>query len=199
MSSFTEEFLNSLVISPRLVQIIRQIGEYKGKQELFRLHAPEKLENLRQVAVIQSVESSNRIEGVTASKERLEAIVLEKTTPQNRSESEIAGYRDVLATIHGNASYIPFTDSVVLQLHRDLMKYGVHQGGVWKSTQNEIEEKRPDGTKFIRFSPTPPHLTPGSMKILHERFVEEIKIGEIEPLILTALYIRNVLINPIGV
>jgi Fic family protein len=193
MSSFTEEFLNSLVISPRLVQIIRQIGEYKGKQELFRLHAPEKLENLRQVAVIQSVESSNRIEGVTASKERLEAIVLEKTTPQNRSESEIAGYRDVLATIHGNASYIPFTDSVVLQLHRDLMKYGVHQGGVWKSTQNEIEEKRPDGSKFIRFSPTSPHLTPGAMKTLHERFAEEIKTGEIEPLILTALYVLDFL------
>jgi hypothetical protein len=106
MSSFLRDFLDGLSAPPELVQIIRQIGEHKGRQDFLRLQAPEKLENLRQVAVIQSIESSNRIEGVTASKERLAELVKEKTTPRNRSEGEIAGYRDVLATIHASAADI---------------------------------------------------------------------------------------------
>lgn len=136
MSSFLRPYLDRFVITPELVQVIRLIGEHKGRQELLRLNAPEKLENLRQVAMIQSVESSNRIEGVTAPKERLADLVLKKTTPQNRSEGEIAGYRDVLATIHSSAADIAFTDSIVLQLHRDLMRYGTGAAGKWKSTQN---------------------------------------------------------------
>ena len=193
MSSFNKEFINNLAVPPRLVQVIRQIGEYKGKQELFRLNAPEKLENLRQVAIIQSVESSNRIEGVTAPKERLEALIQDKTTPQNRSEGEIAGYRDVLSTIHAYSENIAFTDNVVLQLHRDLMKYSAIPGGRWKATQNEIEEKRPDGTKFIRFSPTAPHLTADAMQNLHLSFKEELQEGTVEPLILVALYVLDFL------
>ena len=153
MSSFKRTFLDKLIVSSELVQVIRQIGEFKGRQDLLRMQAPEKLENLRQVAIVQSVESSNRIEGVTAPKARLAELVAQKTTPKNRSEGEIAGYRDVLATVHENAPYIGLTENVVLQLHRDLMKYGTGTGGKWKSTSNEIEETRPDGTRFIRFSP----------------------------------------------
>jgi len=114
MSSFFPGFLDRLALSSATVQTVRQIGEHKGRQDLFRLQAPEKLENLRQVALIQSVESSNRIEGVTAAPGRLRALVNEKSTPRDRSEGEIAGYRDVLATIHASTPDIPFTDRVVL-------------------------------------------------------------------------------------
>lgn len=193
MSSFLRPYLDRFVITPELVQVIRLIGEHKGRQELLRLNAPEKLENLRQVAMIQSVESSNRIEGVTAPKERLADLVLKKTTPQNRSEGEIAGYRDVLATIHSSAADIAFTDSIVLQLHRDLMRYGTGAAGKWKSTQNEIEETRADGTRFTRFQPTPPHQTPEAMRGLHEEFRFAIKEGKHEPLILIALYVLDFL------
>ena len=193
MSSFLRDFLDDLASPPELVQIIRQIGEHKGRQDLLRLQAPEKLENLRQVAIIQSVESSNRIEGVTASKERLAELVREKTTPRNRSEGEIAGYRDVLATIHSSAADILFTDSVVLQLHRDLMQYGTGTGGKWKTTQNEIEETRADGTRFFRFTPTPPHQTAEAMRALHEAFRLAMKQGKHEPLILIALYVLDFL------
>lgn len=193
MSSFLRKFLDGLAAPPELVQIIRQIGEHKGRQDLLRLQAPEKLENLRQVAIIQSVESSNRIEGVTAPKERLAELVREKTTPRNRSEGEIAGYRDVLATIHASAADIPFTDSIVLQLHRDLMQYGTGAGGKWKTTQNAIEETRPDGTRFIRFQPTAPHQTAEAMRALHEDFRLAMKEGKHEPLILIALYVLDFL------
>lgn len=193
MSSFAPSFLERLAIPPKLIQTIRLIGEQKGRQDLYRLQAPEKLENLRQVALIQSVESSSRIEGVTASPDRLEALLKDKTTPQDRSEGEIAGYRDVLATIHGSAPDIPFTETVVLQFHRDLMKYGTGTGGVWKTTQNEIEEVRPDGSRFIRFSPTAPHLTEGAMQSLHRRFRDSLKDGVHDPLVLIPLYVLDFL------
>ncbi|MAJ62365.1 MAG: cell filamentation protein Fic [Alphaproteobacteria bacterium] len=193
MPSFSPDFLNHLSVPPHLVRTIRAIGEHKGRQDLYRLQAPEKLENLRQVAVIQSVESSNRIEGVTAPPERLKALLAEKTTPQDRSEGEIAGYRDVLATIHGAAMDIPFTDAVVLQLHRDLMKYSTQPGGAWKAAPNEIEEVRPDGTRFIRFDPTAPHLTPTAMADLHREFAAALKSGEHDPLILVPLYVLDFL------
>jgi Fic family protein len=193
MSSFVPNFLEALSIPPKLIQTIRLIGEYKGRQDLYRLQAPEKLENLRQVALIQSVESSSRIEGVTAPPERLAALLKDKTTPQDRSEGEIAGYRDVLATIHGSAIDIPFTETVVLQFHRDLMKYGSGSGGVWKTTQNEIEEVQPNGSRFIRFSPTAPHLTESAMQNLHQRFRDSLKDGLHDPLVLIPLYVLDFL------
>jgi Fic family protein len=129
MKSFERDFLDRLNIPQRLVPLIRQIGEYKGMQDLFRQQSPEMLENLRHVAIIQSTESSNRLEGISADFKRIKELVEEKTNPRNRSEGEIAGYRDVLNTIHSSYDAIPFTSGAVLQLHRDLMKYGGKEGG----------------------------------------------------------------------
>lgn len=126
-----------------MVRTIRQIGEYRGKQELFKTQSPQVLETLRQVAVIQSTECSNRIEGVTAPLARIKDLIDHKTEPQNRSEQEIAGYRDVLSTIHTNAPEMIFTKNLVLQLHRDLYQYLSGEGGYWKQVDNEITEPGP--------------------------------------------------------
>ena len=107
MLSFEEGFIESQQLNQRLLQTIRLLGEYKGKQELFKQQAPQVLGTLRQAAVIQSTESSNRNEGITVPLERIKKLVTEKTTPRNRSEQEIAGYRDVLTTIHTNYNHIP--------------------------------------------------------------------------------------------
>lgn len=96
MQSFEAGFIEEQSITQGLLQTIRLIGEYKGKQELFKEQAPQALETLRQVAIIQSTESSNRIEGITAPLERIKELVAEKTIPRDRSEQEIAGYCDVL-------------------------------------------------------------------------------------------------------
>jgi len=100
----------------------------------------------------------------------------------NRSEQEIAGYRDVLNTIHANHADIPFTTGVVLQFHRDLYQFLPAEGGKWKPADNEITEIQPDGTKVARFYPVPAHQTPDAMETLHERFTELWQSGEIEPL-----------------
>lgn len=193
MKSFEKKFIDNLVIPNNFIAIIRQIGEHKGKQDLYKRQAPEMLENLRQVAVIQSTESSNRLEGIIADINAIERLVLQDAKPTNRTEGEIAGYRDVLNTIHNNFKNIPFKDSVILQLHRDLMKYAGKEGGKWKSTKNEITQELPDGTKIIRFVPVEPHLTPEYMRSLHERYDLLASEQKLDPLILIPLFVLDFL------
>jgi len=193
MRSFQNKFLETSPITQSILRSVRLIGEYKGKQELFSRQIPQSLETLKQAAIIQSIESSNRIEGVTAPAKRIKAIAAEKTTPQNRSEQEIAGYRDVLNTIHANFKEIPVTNNIILQFHRDLFRYSEAGGGNWKSVDNDILEQRPDGTEFIRFKPVSSFGTPSAMDELTTEFNREWQAGETEKLILIPAYILDFL------
>ena len=193
MRSFEPGFLERQPITPTLLTTIRQLGEFKGKQALYREQAPQVLETLREAAVIQSTESSNRIEGVVAPPERIRQLVARRTEPRNRSEQEIAGYRNVLQTIHASYQHIPFKASVVLQLHRDLYHFSPGAGGRWKTAGNEITETHPDGTSFVRFRTVPPHQTAEAMERLHERFAWFWEEGSIDPLLLIPSYVLDFL------
>ena len=163
MGSLENKFIEDQKLNQELITTIRLLGEYKGKQELLKEQAPQVLDTLRQAAIIQSTESSNRIEGIIAPPRRIQELVEEKTKPQDRSEQEIAGYRDVLKTIHVNHESMPFTPGIILQLHRDLYQFVPREGGSWKSTDNEIVEITPDGKKKVRFKPVPAHATREAM------------------------------------
>jgi len=193
MNSFEAGFLEKQLIPHSLLQTIRLLGEYRGKEALFVQQTPQVLESLRQVAIIQSTESSNRIEGIEAPPERIKKLVEHKTTPKNRSEQEIAGYRDALATIHANHTNMPFTTGIVLQLHRDLYQFVAQQGGRWKMTDNEISETRTDGTRVVRFKPVPAHQTTEAMERLHTLFMDQWDRGAIEPLLLIPSYVLDFL------
>lgn len=193
MNSFAPGFLERFPVSQNLLRTVRLLGEFKGREALFRQQFPQALETLRQVAVIQSTESSNRLEGVTAPFKRIQALVAEKTTPVGRSEQEIAGYRDVLNTIHANHGNLPFTTGTVLQLHRDLYAYVPSEGGRWKATDNAIVEFRADGTKFVRFHPVPGFATPDAMERLHQRFEAAWQADETEKLLLIPAYLLDFL------
>ena len=193
MNSFAEGFIEKQTINQGLLQTIRLMGEYKGKQELYKEQAPQVINTLRQAAIIQITESSNRIEGITVPVERLKKLLSEKTTPRDRSEQEIAGYRDVLTTIHSSYSHIPFTPNIVLQLHRDLYQFSVSTGGRWKTVDNEISATYPDGSKVVRFRPTPAYDTPRAMECLHQQFNHLWESGKIEPLLLIPTYILDFL------
>ena len=106
-----------------IISLIAQIHEYKGRQEVYLKQKPEELDKLVEIAKRQSTEASNSIEGIRTTSTRLKQLCEEKTTPKNRAEEEILGYRDVLNTIHENYEYIPITTNYILQLHRDLYKY----------------------------------------------------------------------------
>ena len=163
MRSLKEKYLKNLSLSTDEAAAMRTLGEYQGKQALYYRQSPETLESLKQTAIIESSESSNRLEGITAPKERIEAIVLKNSTPKDRSEQEIAGYRDALSLIHDSAEHMEFSTNVILQLHSLVYRFMPNPGGKWKGSNNEIIEKHPDGTKRVRFVPTSAHLTPQAM------------------------------------
>ena len=193
MHSLTKDFLERQSITPALLTTIRELGEFKGKQALFKQQAPQVLDSLLQAALIESTESSNRIEGVVAPRERIRELVADRTEPRNRSEQEIAGYRDVLRTIHASYPHIPFTAGVVQQFHRDLYQFLPGKGGRWKITANEITETRPDGTRFVRFHTVAPHQTADAMEQLHQRFAELWDEGLLDPLLLIPAYVLDFL------
>lgn len=192
MISFSPTFEAHAPLNHAIVGAIGTIREYRGKEALYRQQAPQVLETLRQVAVIQSVESSNRIEQVIAPPKRIRELVEQKTQPQNRSEQEIAGYRDVLNVIHRDHDAIPFSPNVVLQFHRDLLAYA-GAGGGWKIADNTIAEIEPDGRRRLRFQPLPAYRTAEAMTELHGRFNETWEAGRIEPLLLIAAYVLDFL------
>ena len=193
MRSFDNDYLGRIPVNHRLAQTLLALGEWKGHQELYARQTPQVLDTLREVAIIQSTESSNRIEQVTAPLKRIQELVAQKTTPANRSEEEIAGYRDVLNTIHSSARDIPFTVNVVLQLHRDLYAHTLAPGGRFKMADNEISERRGDGTVAVRFVPVGAAETPGAMDWLHERFAEAWQAGDASRLLLVPTYVLDFL------
>ena len=180
------------LLTPEIVKKLTLISEYKGEQRLFIEAHKDELKEFVEIAKIQSTEASNRIEGIFTADDRLKNLVQEKTTPRNRDESEIAGYRDVLNTIHENYDYIPINANYFLQLHRDLYKFvGNVDGGVFKTGDNIIQEEDDKGNKKIRFRPVPAWETAESIDALCEAFRDA--KGEVDPLILNAMFILDFL------
>lgn len=176
------------------VNYTNMIHEYKGKQELYLRQKPVELEKLVEIAKVQSTESSNRIEGIVTTASRIQALVKEKTTPRNRDEYEIAGYRDVLNTIHENHDYIPIRSNYILQLHRDLMQYtGSNLGGAYKITQNYLQETRSDGSTFIRFTPVPPYEVEPCINAICDSYRKAIELHKVDPLLIIPVFITDFL------
>ena len=190
--SFKAEYKK--LLTPEVVTYLTQIHEYKGQQKLFIETKADELSDLLEVAKIQSTEASNRIEGIITTDDRLKKIIREKTMPQSRSEKEIAGYRDVLAAIHGSHDYIPPKPSIILQLHRDLYKYsGKPFGGNYKNSDNVIAGELPDGQQIVRFEPVPAWETPEAITALCSAFEAAMQDTELDPLLLIPIFILDFL------
>ena len=189
---FKQEY--SKLLTPDIVTYLTAIHEFRGKQDLFIESESDVLEQLLMVAKIQSVDASNRIEGIVTTNKQLEMIVREKTMPKTRSEKEIAGYRDVLSTIHDNYDYIPLRSSMILQLHRDLYKFSSPaSGGSFKSSDNIIAEQLPDGTQKVRFQPVPAWETSDAVERLCSAFDQASSDMSTDPLLLIPIFILDFL------
>ncbi len=188
--SYKEKWEKLLI--PEIVKKLTIINEFKGEQRLFIEAHKDELKELFELAKIQSTEASNRIEGIFTVDDRLKNLVQQKTTPRNRDESEIAGYRDVLNTIHESYDYIPINVNFFLQLHRDLYKYiGSVDGGVFKTSDNIIREIDENGNEKIRFNPVPAWETPEALEELCKAFKEA--MDDVDPLILMGMFILDFL------
>lgn len=182
------------LLTPDIVNYLSQIHEYKGRQNPMIEEKADVLSDLLEIAKIQSTDASNRIEGIITTKDRLKKIVREKTMPKNRSEKEIAGYRDVLTTVHESYEYILPRPNHILQLHRDLYKFtGKAIGGSYKNSDNIIAEEHADGTQTVRFTPVPAWETPEAMNNLCDAFNEAVNTMEMDQLILIPMFILNFL------
>lgn len=182
------------LLTPEIVNYLTTIHEYRGEQRLIAERHADVLESLVEVAKIQSTESSNKIEGIWTSDEQLKKIVLNKTMPRTRNEREIAGYRDVLNTIHESFAHIPIRDTFILQLHRDLYKYeNMTNGGKFKTGDNVIEEEDENGNKNVRFRPLPAWATPDAVINLCNAYNESIVRNEADPLLIMPMFIIDFL------
>lgn len=190
--SYREEWKK--LLTPDVVSLLTQIHEFKGEQNLFIEAHEDELEHLLEVARIQSTEASNRIEGIYTSDERLKLIALDKTTPRTRNEFEIAGYRDVLNTIHNSYEHIPVKSSIILQLHRDLYKFSAGDvGGKYKASDNVIREEDSEGNQKVRFVPVPAWETPEMIEQLCAEFDEVLRNETADPLLLIPMFVLDFL------
>lgn len=182
------------LLTPEIVHMIGSIHEHKGKQELFLEANIDELKTLLEVAFIQSTGASNRIEGIFTSDKRLEELVSQKAEPRNRSEQEIAGYREVLATLHESYEYIEPRPNVILQLHRDLYSYSQGtDGGTYKNSDNVIAERDAEGNRKVRFEPVPAFQTSEAMNELCTCFWEAWEANQLDKLLLIPMFILDFL------
>ncbi len=181
------------MVPAAMTRALGDIDRAQGAEMAYRGEHPEALRGLTESARIQSVESSNAIENVTAPPARVRQLVAEKTRPVNREEQEISGYRAVLDTIDANAAHIPFTPSVVEQLHRDMYQFTNTPAGRWKTVENAIQEVNADGTRTVRFQTLPAAATPAAMTELHERFGAARDAAVHHPLLLIGCYVFDFL------
>ncbi|MDY3909623.1 MAG: Fic family protein [Eubacterium sp.] len=194
MRDFDYNKTSEKLLTSEIVQMIGNIHEHKGKQDLFLEANIDELKTLLEVALIQSTGASNRIEGIFTSDKRLEELVSQKTEPRNRSEQEIAGYREVLATIHESYEYINPRPNIILQLHRDLYSYSQGAaGGSYKNSDNVIAETDAEGRQKARFIPVAAFQTEEAMEELCARFLETWEANCIDRLILIPMFILDFL------
>ena len=198
MKTFDYSKLNNYKWDSEVISLIAQIHEHKGKQSLYLKQKPQTLEQLIEIAKIQSTESSNKIEGIVTTSTRIRQLMNDKTTPRNRDEEEILGYRNALNIIHESFEYIPITPNYILQLHHELYKTTAKTiGGKFKGVQNYISAKYPDGHEEILFTPLSPFETPEAMRNLCDEFNKCIDNDTVESLLLIPTFISDfVCIHP---
>jgi Fic family protein len=191
--SLTPEYLAALRFDGTQAAMLRALGEYHGKQQLYTAHSPEALIGLRHIAEVESTESSNRLEGIVAAPSRLKSLLLHNAAARSDSEQEIAGYRDTLALIRDSAMHMPFKEDVVLQLHALLHRYMPQAGGYWRTDDNVFTEYHSGDVSRRRFQPVVAPLIPMAMADLVRHYATALAQHLADSLILVPLAVLDFL------
>lgn len=194
MRQFDYSKLKDRLWDTETVNYLSQIHEQKGKQALYLRQKPNQLDRLVEIAKIQSTEASNEIEGIRTTETRLRQLMSEKTTPRNRDESEIAGYRDALNVVHESFEYIPLTPNYILQLHKIMFSHTDSAfGGSFKNVQNYISATDANGKTFTLFTPLAPYETAPAMQEICDAYNRAVGESKVDPLILIPVFIHDFL------
>lgn len=194
MRRFNYTELSTKTWDNEVVNYLALIHEYKGKQAHYVQSKADELKRLVEIAKVQSTEASNSIEGIRTTETRLHQLMSEKTTPRNRDEREIAGYRDALNIVHENFEYIPLTPNYILQLHKILMSHTDSGfGGRFKNVQNYISATDESGRRFTLFTPLAPYETTEAMQKICDEYNHAIGEGKVDPLLIIPVFIHDFL------
>ena len=194
MRDFNYSLLANQKWDSEILGLVASIYKEQGKQELYLKRRPAELEKLVEIAKIQSTEASNAIEGIVTTNTRIRQLVEDKTTPRNRNEQEIAGYRDALSVIHESFDAIPITRNYIIQLHKIMYNHiNNPMGGRLKNVQNYISATYPDGHTEILFTPLSPFETPAALDKICEEYNRVVGNAEVEPLIAICVFIHDFL------
>jgi Fic family protein len=188
-------FRNNRLLGPvdvTVTNLVGALGRYQGRQELYTHQAPQVLETLRKIAIVESTEASNRIEGIVVPPDRLKALMAH-AVPQTRPESEIAGYRDVLARIHTGQIKLPVTPDSIRSMHAGIYAYLPGEGGQWKERDNIIRQALADGREAVRFVPLPADETPEAMEELCQRLAETWEADQVDKLLVVNAFVLDFL------
>lgn len=177
------------------IDLLIQIHRYKEKQELYLKGKPDDvLENMAEIAKVQSIEDSNRIEGIVAVTTTISDLFNEKSLPKTEAEKEILGYLDVVNLIQESYPHISMSKNHILQLHRDLYRYSEKEaGGSFKIVQNSIIETYWDGTVRERFRPLSPLETPGAVDQICIELNQALEHKDVDELLLIPVFIHDFL------
>lgn len=194
MRRFNYTELSTKTWDNEVVNYLALIHEYKGKQAHYVQSKADELKRLVEIAKVQSTQASNAIEGIRTTETRLHQLMSEKTTPRNRDEREIAGYRDALKIVHENFEYIPLTPNYILQLHKILMSH-TDSGfvGSFKNVQNYISATDESGRRFTLFTPLAPYETTEAMQKICDEYNHAIGEGKVDPLLIIPVFIHDFL------
>lgn len=192
MMSFRGTRLQESSLPLSIVWFLESLAEFKGRQQLYAEQSPQLLRSLREAALIESAESSNRIEGVTVEKARLRPLIIENVRPRDRSEEDLVGYRRALNWIHEDFQGIEITPETCRQLHA-LSQGGSGDAGQWKMRPNDIMEILPNGQRVVRFQPLAPERVPEAMGELCQGYEYALAQSFVPPLLPTACLILDFL------
>ena len=195
MREFEYRKLKDKAWSGNVLMKVAHIHEAKARQEFYLSRKPEELDRLLEISKIESTQASNAIEGIRTTDFRLKQLMNGKTAPKNRSEKEIAGYRDALKTIHDSFEFIPVTPNYILQLHSILLSHDdeVNYAGKYKDSQNYISGVDENGNGVTLFTPLSPLETPLAMQSLCEEYSRATERKDVEPLVLIPIFIHDFL------
>jgi Fic family protein len=166
---------------------LADLGEARGKQDLFTKQSPQKLKVLRENAMIESAVSSNRIEGVTVEQARIKPVILGRAGLRDREEEEVRGYRDALKLIHERGAKVPVSEETILTLHR-LCRGEIWDAGKYKVKNGDIIERYANGRERVRFRTVSAAKTPSFIKELIETWQQCLEEGWVHPLIAMAAF-----------
>lgn len=187
MKTFAQFQQRAALIPATTGWYLADLGEARGKQELYTHQSPQKLKVLREHALIESAVSSNRIEGVEIAPARINPVLFGKAILQDRDEEEVRGYRDALRLIHQEGAQLAISEATILRLHQ-LSRGGLGDAGQYKQRDGDIIERYPDGRSRIRFRTVSAAATPEMTHALVDEWQECLRARMVHPLLAMAAF-----------